>query len=284
MTINICRECGGRTGNIACQDGVCSGCLALLIEGRKRFGSGYKAWPKDMKTGDRWLIVGSSPSMPTFLEYVIRTRAEYFDVVATTNAAVTELARPGGSGPIIPNYYAVMELKTPELYGRWYEQLRRDHGTMIVTSSLALANHIDVKPDIVLEITGWADQTGFVRGRYITGGTTGSHLIQLAVNLGAKHVTLIGMEGYRSTPATQVVDSFDGKVGPKHGEAHTRKWYGPLMQQVVSACPDVFFKFYGRLSYAVVGDNVQIVGEKNLCDKQPSPHPDDVPLDEIGVV
>lgn len=253
----LCRECGLRSGNRAIGiDGVCSSCLKIISMQRNQTGERWRSWPLGMKKADHWLIVGSSPSMPFFLEYLVKDRGWDLNspdlIVATANAALYELIRYG----CYSDYYAVMEICSPKLYGRMYEDARENHGTKIVTSSMAMNNKIGIDADIILEITGFSDVAEFKRGRYITGGTSGSHLMQLAVNLGAKQVTLIGMEGYRSTPHTKVVDTFDGRLGPSFGAKHTEQWYGPLMQQVVSACPDVLFDFYGRLRYPMVGHNV----------------------------
>lgn len=209
--------------------------------------------------------------MPYFLEHLVKVAGWDLNspnlVVATANAGLYELIRY----QCWSDYYGVMERDSPKLYGRMYNDARDNHGTRIVTSSLAMLNIAKIDPDIVLEITGWSDSHVFERGEYITGATTGSHLIQLAVNFGAKYVTLIGMEGYKSTPSTQVIDTFDGRKGPKFGHKHTKQWYGPLMQQVVVACPDVQFEFYGRLEYPMEGKNVVLISEKQLQEASLSP-------------
>lgn len=205
-----------------------------------------------------WFLLGCAPTMPLYIDrlwarYVL---AEPNTIVATTNAGIHECNRLGRS----PDWYGVMELATPDIYGRFYEPHRPF--TRIFTTDVALRNFapagIDFRPDFIAEVAGWCDQVVFRRGTYVAVGATGGHLLQHAVNLGAKKVVLVGFDGYKSRPGHLQPDTFDGKFGPSYGESHTKQWYGPGIQQVINACPDVVFEFYGRPTFPIVGKNVAV--------------------------
>lgn len=211
----------------------------------------------DTLKGKTWMVLGSSPSMPDFIDFVLHEVG--IDIVATCNDGIFECLHQG----FYPHFYGMMELDGPKYFGRYYAKAQQ-HGTKIVTSSMATERNdiqLGVEPDVVLPVVGWSDIKVFELGGYVAAGTTGGHLLQLAANSSPREVHLVGMEGYSSTPATQVIETFTGRRGGKHAAKHTSQFYGPLVQQVVFACLDVRFVFYGKMRYEVRGPNVRMVHE-----------------------
>lgn len=208
---------------------------------------------------NRWLVYGSSLSAPAFLPKAMeRARPT---VICTTNAGIYDIPRP--------DWYGVFEVDAPKFYSRFYLDAHA-RGTKIVTSTPAVRNirELTAIASEVLDAEHYPGtetkpnfQIQFRRGMYVGGVPSGAHLTQFAINKGADAVILVGMEGYASTPSNKVMDTFDGRLGPNLGEQTTQKVYGPLMQSIVTACPDVFFWFFGKPRYPLMGKNVLISGE-----------------------
>ncbi len=211
---------------------------------------------------DRVLILGSSPSMPTYADEAF----EKCGVVLTTNAGIYECLYQDKW----PYVYGVVEVATPGLFGRYYRSAVRS-GTKILTIDLAVANDpgLGREADIVLDVCEGVspgdrisrkalEGKPFVRGRYVACSATGGYLLQYAMNAHEpREVWLVGMEGYRSTPRAVVVDTFDGRPGNKAGEEWTRKLYAPLLLQVFDAFPETQFVVCGTPTYDL-GDRANV--------------------------
>lgn len=226
---------------------------------------------------DRILILGSSPSMPRYSAHAFESCGKVF----TTNAGVYECMfreRP-------PDVYAVIEIDTPKLFGRYYRKYHKRGETKILTIDLTIVNEPSLadEADIVLQIVPgkttaenlkrrqgyYSDQTPYKRGKYVGCAASGGYLLQYAMNEHApKEVWLIGMEGYRSTPGTRAVDTFDGRLGNESGQKWTRDLYSPLIRQVVAAWPETRFVFFGKLTYPISGENVRLVYRKPVEEEQ----------------
>lgn len=210
------------------------------------------------RLNDTWIIVGSAPTMPTYID-MLASRFLDDAVYATTNAGIHEFNHLGFS----PDWYGIMEVDTPRLFGRYYAPHRESGQTKVFTTEVAWRNFqdrsIDFAPDYIAPIAGWSDQVPFKLGTFVGCGATGGHLVQLAANAGAKHIVLVGMDGYQSTPGDLKPDTFDGRMGPSHGNRHTLQFYAPALQQVVSACPHIKFSLFGKPVFQLVGSNVRIL-------------------------
>ena len=223
-------------------------------------------YDSDVPSSERVLILGSSPSMPRYADEAF----EKCDKILTTNAGVYECLFQGRT----PDVYAVVEVDTPRLFGRYYRAFQ-ERGTKIVTIDLALANdpNFEREADEILRVLPierfssignvrvrkgyYSDQTKYEPGKYVGCSASGGYLLQYAMNVFApREIWLVGMEGYRSTPADRVVDTFDGRLGNKAGSEYTSRLYGPLIQQVVSAWPTTTFVVCGKPVYTLEGDNV----------------------------
>jgi len=193
--------------------------------------------------GATWLILGSGPGVQSFADPAF----ELAETVATTNRGIWECLHQGRW----PEWYGVFEKDAPRLFGRYYSQARMIGGTRLVTSTHALANEIAVEADLELRTLGWPDAIPWYPGAYVCAGTSGGHLIQLAVNRGAELVILVGCEGYRSTKREQVPDTFDGAKGSATSEASMR-WYTRALDQVIQGSPTVDFVFCGEIAHRLL--------------------------------
>ena len=156
--------------------------------------------------------------------------------------------------------------------GNHYEDARRlqARGTKCVTldkpERAKVARHID-NFDEFLELRDLRDfdrdWLKFVRGEYTDAGFTGLFCLQYAINHGATHVAMVGMEGYRSEHGNPCNENFHD---PKHrgrvcgrgtmGRRHTERIIGPFTQSCIDTCPDIRFIFYGNPTYKLSGFNL----------------------------
>lgn len=177
-----------------------------------------------------WLVLGTSPSHQKWYERLSHARGD-MTVITTNNGIETCPA---------PDYYWISDPRAWRRHREQIEPMRRS-GTLVVTSKHlpGIAQRADVAVDVPVGFP--PEQRSFERGRYANGRTSGSIMVQFAVNSGAWDVHIVGCEGW-------------GTEKPR-----IMQWYVPLMKSIVRRCPDVRFTFYGDLKYAVSGDNVEII-------------------------
>lgn len=216
-----------------------------------------------------WLIVGSAPSV---VDWIDRARREA-DIVMTANSGILLCRRP--------DFYWLHDLAacTPPTI-RYFRRKAQAAGTKIVTldrntkvtreggkviyDDLGDAYDFWLKDrdlaaaDITVPGEPWREPIVWKRGDHLKGLTSGCHMLQFAINRGAGSVILIGCDGYASTPAARVSDTFDGRLGSPGGLNINERMQGPLFRAVMAACPDVKFTVYGSLRYELPG--AQIIG------------------------
>lgn len=200
-----------------------------------------------------WLIVGSSPSVVDWIDHARRQA----DVVLTANSGIILCRRP--------DYYWLHDLDacTSPLIQR-FRRKAQAAGTKIVTLEWGptydfwLKTHDLQNADISVPAEQWSEPITWERGDHLKGLTSGCHMLQFAVNRGAGSVILIGCDGYASSPAAQVSDHFDGRLGSPGGLNINERMQGPLFRAVMAACPDVAFTVYGSPRYALPG--AQVIG------------------------
>lgn len=175
---------------------------------------------------DRWLILGSGPSAPDWYDKV----RPLVDKVATCNAGIELCPQP--------DVYALCEAATFPMYAEQYRKARETGTRVITIDCVGPANKRDM--DEVLPVLGpdIFDMETWEKGVYRNGVTTGSILVQYAVNNGATEVHLVGFEGYHA------------KTGPGQF-VKTNNYQGPLFYRMAAVCPEVQFTFYGRPLYDV---------------------------------
>jgi hypothetical protein len=207
----------------------------------------------------RILILGSSPSMPVYADEAFARCGKVF----TTNAGIYECFYQRRD----PDVYGIVEIETPRRFGRYYRGAKRRSGTKIFTIDLAIVNdpnlrfeadvvrnivdaNLDEAGNLELRADRYADVSPYVRGEYVGCCASGGYLLQYAMNeFAPREVWLVGMEGYRSTPADPQLDTFDGRFGHPEGEKRTRHIYGPMIAQVVDAWPETTFVLCGKITY-----------------------------------
>ena len=198
-----------------------------------------------------WLVVGSGPSAPDFLQMA---QAERPDKTITCNYG-TELIPD-------PNYYLLYENLAIELFKDHFRAMREQHGTKLVAPVLKAKRpklaFKTLRAECIIEHRA-AKSSGrdqYRRGHYLAAGFAGSLMVQFALENKAHRLLIVGMEGYRSKPNRAVVDTFHGRKGLYNFSDITQRIYAPIMRQIVAAWPEVDFVFYGPLSYEIDGPNV----------------------------
>lgn len=225
---------------------------------------------------DRWLILGSSPSMPQYADRAFK----HCGVVCTANAGIFECTHQ----EVVPDYYMILEVDTPKYYGRYYRKARK-FGMKTMTTDLTLRNDpgIEADADILLRVASvedfealdgvrkrrsyYADQREYTPGDYVGCAFAGTYLLQYVMNEHKpREVWIVGCEGYKSEPHDQVKDTFDGRLGNKAGVEYTRNLSAPTMRCVVKCHPATTFYFFGHLNYAISGENVVKIDEHRKHD------------------
>lgn len=209
----------------------------------------------EIMSDTEWVIVGSSPTAPKWLE-AVRQNTESPQFAVTNRAHVLFPDDP-------PDIYFIGGEVTGNIRGR-YEQFyaaARDiqkRGSHLVSLQRRKEEikeaGLDFMDEYLLVDVGRWGKWKFIPGHYSACGFSGLFCLQYAVNHGASIVHCVGMEGYAKEG-----HYFD--AGPDSVYNQTDDVIGPFTQAVIDACPGVEFIFYGELNYPVVGANVRLVSE-----------------------
>ncbi len=192
---------------------------------------------------NKWTVIGSGPSGHLLDMPDVRGRK----VIAVNMAALH-----------IPaewiDYYLMREMWTHEriwsLYGSGVKMVslravpREIKDLFDKQGWPAWARDIQFLKAVPLSDKGWE------RGTYSSfRDPIGPQAVQLAVNKGASHVALWGMEG-------GFVEA-DGSI--KDAQVASAEYQREILQAVVTACPDVTFEMHGKLLYSLEGVNVDTI-------------------------
>lgn len=202
-----------------------------------------------------WLVVGSGPSAATFIDPALSDEPDH---TITCNAGYRILANP--------HYYLLYDTDALNTYADEVPRLRREHGTTFVGTFL-YGKQLRMKmaalnPDILIPFkTPPAGKPAYrpTAPWYTPFIFAGSLMVQFAIRHGAKRLLLIGLEGYRTSRNRREIDYFDGREGSPLQGQWTSEVYGPGMQAIANAHPDVTFRFYGEPAYAIAGPNVEVI-------------------------
>lgn len=191
-----------------------------------------------------WIVVGDSPSGAAGL-----ARARDRHVTATTVTTNGAWRHFNGEAP---NIYFLVGAATARQYmaeaGRFQKR-----GTKLVTlerNRRQLTGRGFEFFDEFLPLMSGQERTPrrFVRGAYVEACLSGLFCLQYAVNKGATHVLMAGMEGYSV------------ELNGTRGVKQTKGVIAPFTQELVAVCSDVQFTLYGTPHYALAGSNVEIEG------------------------
>lgn len=166
----------------------------------------------------RWLILGGGPHADRLLPLALDRKP---DITMTTNAGLAHLA--------VPTYYWISD---PSAIRRFMDEylVAQRAGTLIVTSRhlqhRGVLDIADVRLDVPVEYP--PEKAPFRRGRYVNGRTSGSIMVQFAVNKGATAIDCVAMQGWR----------------PKQKDG-IMEWHEPLMRSVMLSNPTIPFTFFG---------------------------------------
>lgn len=197
-----------------------------------------------------WLVLGGSPSAPVGFAWGISAYPEAITI--TTNSGI--LLHPS------PHFYFLSDQGACRRFSADAHKARAKYGTILLTpkrehSALVQRGVDDF--DCFLELVEPLDQQPvFVRGQHTSCRFSGLFALQVALNSGANHVILAGMDGYEGHGA---VDSWDGLTSKDHAGLQTALWIAPFMQSAIDACPDVKFTVVGKPVYGWLGENLEIV-------------------------
>lgn len=209
----------------------------------------------------RWVIVGASPSAPV-----------HFDAAVGRWLHPTTITTNGGihlfNGEA-PTFYWLHDKRAVPAYLDKATAIQ-SRGTQLVTiaeiggqtAEQRGMGHFDVMVEGTMQGGALVDgKAQFFRDAYTNLGYSGLYCCQFAVNNGAKHIALVGMEGYRSTPEEQVAENFHdpNTPGPRIAWLNSQQLIGPVTQDMISQCPDIEFVFYGEPSFPLEGLNLEIV-------------------------
>ena len=119
--------------------------------------------------------------------------------------------------------------------------------------------------DIEYRIDGDMNRGGpmeYRRGEIWNVGLSGMLMVQWAIQMGATELNLVGFEGYPKGKGE--VAYFDGRVwwdGESAKDLKVSERQAELLDQMVRACPDIRFVWWGRPLYHVDEDrrNVRII-------------------------
>lgn len=216
-----------------------------------------------------WLILGSSPSMPDYVDHAFdRWRglgSRGPGAWCTTNAGVFEAMRYmlaiGDAWDRRPDYYGIVELETLPRFKRYIDVLVA-WGTKLVTTSRTVNAGLQLPADVVLPVpAGQPTDNPWQPGEYRCCASTGAYLVQFAVNSGATHVIMVGMDGYTSHGGDLHVDTFDGRLGAPAAAEHQRTMTVPLLQQVAERSQQVKFEQFGRPTFGISARNWSVRSE-----------------------
>ena len=92
----------------------------------------------------------------------------------------------------------------------------------------------------------------FYPGRYCHAMLSGTHLVQWVANQRPEpeEIHLLGFEGYRSTALVRVPDSWNGDLGPEHGDSKTDTC-GAFLNSMMNQMPRTRFYVYGDPAWDV---------------------------------
>lgn len=203
----------------------------------------------------RWLVIGGSPCASQFPNLLNTWPGK----IATTNAGILLVPRPDVY--FLSDMHACRKFN-PEMLDA------QKHGTCVI--SLAGRQDRAVRErglstvDEWIDVENHGDYRTFYPGRYCHCLLSGTHLAQWVANRRPEpeEMHLLGFEGYRSTPAAQVPDSWTGDLGPVHGESKSETC-GAFLNSMFQQMPQTRFYVYGDPSWPVVkAPNVFLVKEE----------------------
>ena len=214
---------------------------------------------RDANSTSDWVVVGASPSAP---DHIGRAVARWpSPTIITCNGGAWLFTES------TPDYYWLCDALSARNHGDDSRRFQSE-GCRLVTARSRLRliqlGGVD-SADVILDATkqrGPQPHTTFTPGQYTGGGVSGTWCLQFAVNNGARHVAMVGMEGYRTGRGTIYQDHFHGTkhLSPCNMMAKiTRLFIGPLTQDIITKCPDVEFVCYGTPTYPLVGENLEVV-------------------------
>ena len=191
----------------------------------------------------KWMVLGSSPTAAKYCTAV------EVDRVVSAGEALT-LRRP--------DVYIIAEINRLHTHEKLKREIRKK-GTLIYVSG-CIYSHIEKHLDGQYPCDGYLpcvidNEKHWNRwepGLYVM-TCSGATAVQYAVNHGAEEIHLVGMEGYRGPGE---VTYFTGEKGSEQGVKFLREMYAPLMQLIVSSCPEIQFFTYGQMEYDLAGENV----------------------------
>lgn len=209
-----------------------------------------------MADRDHWIVVGSSPSAPRGFDWASR-RYPTAKTIAC-NGSIDIFKAHG----LWPDYYWISDQQACRIF-RDESLAAQQNGTLILTMKRTESgiNHRRIEhADRFLDMPSHdGDKPLFRSGKYVYSGFAGTICLQVAVNSGACHVVIVGMDGYRSEPGAVIPDTFSGRIG-KPGEGRmTREWIGPFTQSVFDEAKDIQFELVGQPVYEWSAPNLTIV-------------------------
>ena len=205
-----------------------------------------------------WVVVGSSPTAPEWLEYV-RQNTE------SPKFAITNRAYKLFQDDPPPDIYFLGGEVSGDIRGR-YEQFfpaakaLKKRGTRLVSlkrkaNDLKEAGLDFMDEYIKVDVGRWGKWRFHPGGNhYCAVGYSGLFCLQYAVNHAATVVHCVGMEGY----AKEGSHYFDGSPDSELNQTDVIQ---EIVQAVADACPWVEFVFYGKMNYRVIGQNVTMMSE-----------------------
>ena len=211
------------------------------------------------KDGERWLMVGSSPSVTSTLPAVTdrigwRTVAAHGDVW-TELVDTTVITCNSGIKLCCPDVFLCVDMNS----GHWYGELAKaaqERGTRLVTlqrDARALRERNVDWYDEFLVLGNGPSRTQYGPFRY-----SGPLCVEYACMHGAKEVHLVGFDGYRKQD-----DYFDANDIPRGKlvncfQTHTVDNLQPAMREIARVWHDVRFIQHGDPVFEVGADNWEV--------------------------
>lgn len=189
-----------------------------------------------------WLVIGTSPDAKDMFREFQREQT-FFNVSITTNAGLDVM------GSLLPTYYWVSDPRAIAKYRDRYAPLAR-LSTRIVTSKWIADPRITKLDPILLDVpvTFPPAKRPFKEAEYVNGRTSGSIMLQFAVNSGATVVHLIGMSGWKPPIKVDVME-----------------FHVPVVRSVITRSPQTRFVWWGQPNHDLPDvENVEIIrGRQN---------------------
>ncbi|HUT92361.1 MAG TPA: acylneuraminate cytidylyltransferase family protein [Thermoguttaceae bacterium] len=206
---------------------------------------------------DQWIIVGSSISAR---EGFAAARVACPTAMTITTNRGHILFEEANDRPDVYHIHDMVACKIHQEHCRAFKA-KGSHLITINRSQRALNDRGVAWFDEFLELAGQDYPGKFVKGCYSSCGLSGLMCLQYALNNGAHHVHLVGMEGYGEEG-----HYFNGEpdMSLTKNLRFTTTLIQPFVQSCIDACPDVKFTFYGKLNYTVSGRNVNIIEDLSL--------------------